>query len=587
MLSTNDVLQNRYRIVRQLGQGGMGAVYEAIDERFGEAIALKEILFDLDTQGRDDEFEIITKAFAREAKSLAKAKHEAVPYVRDYFSEANRQYLVMELVEGDDLAVLLVKRREPFLLKEVVPWMEQLLDALDYLHNLDPPIIHRDIKPQNLKLNFRRKIKLLDFGIAKSIDNGQFTITNQTFVGATLNYSPFEQIIRVMNPTFREFILLKHRERTERILGQNTDARSDIYALGATFYHLLTRRPPLDVVKRTLEVWEGKRDPLPSPIAIVSNIPEPICACLMKALAIDREDRFASAAEMQAALSAAKTVATRSVTPAISPINVDQLPAQGNSAVFHAATQAETERLLDVSGYNFPPESQRIPMPPPSVPILPESGDEIELSEFEMYEAPATTDWSVLPQPNNVRDAEEPKDESFAAEPPTPTILNGVDQTTATAAAIQYQPEPVPDRRRKRGALVWILPLIAICVLGAGTMAAVIWLVVIPSSGQTNPLSNISVPPVDSPTPQIANVDEPNPSIEEVANAPTSPAPDTDTKDDNAIESPNNKASLITRPLAGQPKPQPGPSSKKPSRNKRDVKKPLDLKCIYTDTCKE
>lgn len=586
MLSTNDVLQNRYRIVRQLGQGGMGAVYEAIDERFGEAIALKEILFDLDIQGRDDEFDIITRAFAREAKSLAKAKHEAVPYVRDYFSEANRQYLVMELVEGDDLAVLLVKRREPFLLKEVIPWMEQLLDALDYLHNLDPPIIHRDIKPQNLKLNFRRKIKLLDFGIAKSIDNGQFTITNQTFVGATLNYSPFEQIIRVMNPTFREFILLKHRARTERILSQNTDARSDIYALGATFYHLLTRRPPLDVVKRTLEVWEGKRDPLSSPNAIVSNIPEPISACLLKALAIDRDDRFATAAEMQAELSAARTSATRNITPAISPINVDQLPAQNNSAVFHAATQAETERLLDVSGYNFPPESQRIPMPPPSVPVLPKVGDEVELGEFEVFAAPAATDWAVLPQPNNVRDAEEPKDETFAAEPPTPTILNGVDQTTATAAAIQYQPEPVPDRRRKRGALVWILPLIAISVLGAGTMAAVIWLVVIPSSGQTNSLSNISVPPVDSHTPQIATVSEPEPAAtEEVPSITTSPIPEPSPSPNAENEFPLTEAPVEKAPV--RPKSRLD-ARRGPDRSKPPVqtpKKPPSRDCIFNARC--
>lgn len=179
MLEINTLLQNRYRIVNQLGHGGMGAVYKAIDERFGEPIALKEILIELTNANNEKQRGLITKAFEREAKALAKASHEVVPYVRDYFIELDRQFLVMELVEGKDLAEILEQNDKPFSLKDNLKWLDQLLDALDYLHNLKPPIIHRDIKPQNLKLNFRRKIKLLDFGIAKSVDNAASTITNQ------------------------------------------------------------------------------------------------------------------------------------------------------------------------------------------------------------------------------------------------------------------------------------------------------------------------------------------------------------------------------------------------------------------------
>lgn len=298
MLAINQILQGRYRIIRQLGHGGMGAVYEAIDERFGEPIALKEIVVDF---ANEKQKERVSRAFEREAKSLAKAKHEAVPFVRDYFSEFNRQFLVMELVEGEDLGEMLEKRRSPFPLQDVLNWMDQLLDALDYLHNLKPAIIHRDIKPQNLKLSVRQRIKLLDFGVARSTDKSS-AVTKQTFVGATLDYSPIEQILRVINPTFREFIILKHKERAEKVLSQDTDARCDIYALGGTFYQLLTHHPPIDSTKRTLDVWEGKKDPLVNPSEYNPLIPEAISGILLKALAIERRDRYSSALEMQQAL---------------------------------------------------------------------------------------------------------------------------------------------------------------------------------------------------------------------------------------------------------------------------------------------
>ena len=306
MLAADTVLQKRYRIVNSLGHGGMGAVYEAIDERFGTPVALKEILIELANSSNDLKKNAVVRAFEREAKSLATARHEAIPFVRDYFFELDRQFLVMELIEGEDLAEMLEKRGKPFPLEDVVGWADQLLDALDYLHNLKPPIIHRDIKPQNLKVTLRRKIKLLDFGIAKSGDNNS-TMTNHTFVGATLNYSPIEQLLRVIAPTFREFIILKHKEEAEKVLGQNTDERCDIYALGATFYHLLTNHLPIDSTKRTLELWEGKADPLPHPSELNPAIPPSISACLLKAMEIKRENRYSTAIEMQKALQASMT----------------------------------------------------------------------------------------------------------------------------------------------------------------------------------------------------------------------------------------------------------------------------------------
>lgn len=295
MLERNQVLQNRYRIVRQLGSGGMGAVYEAIDERFGQPIALKEIIVEVASSQQQS---LIFKAFEREAKSLAIARHEAVPFVRDYFSEAGSQFLVMELVDGEDLGAGLRQLKRPFPIKDLLNWLEQLLDALDYLHTLQPPIIHRDIKPQNLKINSRSRIKLLDFGIARSSDKTS-TLTAHTFVGATLNYSPVEQILRVMDENFRDYIVQKHEALAERILNQDTDARCDIYALGATFYHLMTNQMPIDALKRLLSIWDGKGDPLANPMELNPEIPPIVSFCIMKAMEVDRKNRYASAIEMQ------------------------------------------------------------------------------------------------------------------------------------------------------------------------------------------------------------------------------------------------------------------------------------------------
>jgi serine/threonine protein kinase len=168
MLLIDTVLQGRYRIANQLGHGGMGAVYKAIDERLNKTVAIKEVVFGFETAANEHQRDLLQKAFQREANSLVKAKHETVPDITDFFSERECLFLVMEYIEGDDLAKMLEKRGKPFSVDEVSPWIDQLLGALEYLHNLNPPILHRDVKPQNLKLNKWEKIKLLDFGIARS-----------------------------------------------------------------------------------------------------------------------------------------------------------------------------------------------------------------------------------------------------------------------------------------------------------------------------------------------------------------------------------------------------------------------------------
>ena len=298
MLKIGDILQNRYRILDRLGEGGMGAVYRAEDtKRFNKTVALKEVLVDLASKNPEH----FRRAFEREAKILTQIEHEAVPKVVDYFLETNCQFLVMELIEGEDLTSILQKRQTWFPLENVLNWANQLLDALDYLHTLNPPIIHRDIKPQNLKLTSRGRIKLLDFGIAKDTDGElSATLTDHTFIAATLHYSPFEQLVRL--PFYYEPLRLLYGEKVERVLLQSADARSDIYSLGATLYHLLTNVEPPGAYHRTLEVWAGKFDPLQSPHKIAAHVSPEVSLVLLKAMEIERENRYNSALEMKTAL---------------------------------------------------------------------------------------------------------------------------------------------------------------------------------------------------------------------------------------------------------------------------------------------
>jgi serine/threonine protein kinase len=188
MLPRNHLLQNRYRIIRLLGKGGMGHVYEALDDTVDCIVAIKETFADT---------EHLRRAFEHEAKLLANLKHPALPRVTHHFREGAGQFLVMEYIEGDNLAELLKKRKRPFMFEELLPCAERLLDALAYLHERSEPIIHRDIKPANIKLT-EEDVYLLDFGLAKG-NSGQMSTAEygqsiSSVHGFTPLYAPLEQI---------------------------------------------------------------------------------------------------------------------------------------------------------------------------------------------------------------------------------------------------------------------------------------------------------------------------------------------------------------------------------------------------------
>ena len=211
------LLMQRYRILGQLGRGGFGAVYQAEDIRFGNrAVAIKEMNpVNLSPQ----EIAEATEAFKHEAFLLANLTHPNLPRIYDHFTENDRSYLVMDFIEGETLEKYLEDRNgKPFPIEEVLDWAEQLCKVLDYLHNHQPPIIFRDLKPANVMVGESGHIFLIDFGIARLFKEGQ---QQDTVLFGSPGYAPPEQ----------------------HGIAQ-TNQRSDLYALGATLHYCLTGRDP-------------------------------------------------------------------------------------------------------------------------------------------------------------------------------------------------------------------------------------------------------------------------------------------------------------------------------------------------------
>jgi serine/threonine protein kinase len=190
------------------------------------------------------------------------------------------EFLVMEYISGEDLCHTLEDNSRPFPVEQVLTWADQLLDALDFLHHQVNPVIHRDIKPQNLKVAPNGQIILLDFGLAKGnpTDAGNQTAAKSIF-GYSRNYASLEQI-----------------------QGTGTDPRSDLYSLAATLYHLLTNTPPEDALTRAMALLAHQPDPLVPANAIVHDIPAGVAGVLQKALALNAAQRPSSAAEMRTML---------------------------------------------------------------------------------------------------------------------------------------------------------------------------------------------------------------------------------------------------------------------------------------------
>ncbi len=224
MLAPGTLLQKRYEITKLIARGGMGNVYLAMHTRLRKAVAIKELLRVTDTLDKQRQFE---EQFHREAQLLGGLDHRNLASVSDYFEERGNHYLVMDYVEGRTLQEVVALAPRPIAERRVLVWAAELLDVLDYLHTRTPPVIVRDLKPDNVILSsVDRHLRLIDFGIAKTLDPAMGTQPIVKGMG-TEAYAPLEQYG-----------------------GATTDARSDLYSLGGTLYFLLSRREPVPAWKR-------------------------------------------------------------------------------------------------------------------------------------------------------------------------------------------------------------------------------------------------------------------------------------------------------------------------------------------------
>ncbi len=273
-LKNGEVLRGRYRIRERIGQGGAGNIYLADDLRLeGRQCALKEVEHERNVPAKI--YKEARQQFLREATVLARLDHPNLPKVSDFFSVGPRDYLVMDFVPGKDLRALMLeaKQRGAFLNEtEILGWSNQLADALSYLHNQNPPLVHRDIKPSNLKITPNGLLKLVDFGLVKSLAPDEMTITVIQGRGTAL-YTPLEQYGGD---------------------GLHTDIRSDIYAFGCTLYHLLTNTPPVDARQRFL-----RPESLTLPHLLNPSISQRTERALLWAMELHPDDRPASITDFQ------------------------------------------------------------------------------------------------------------------------------------------------------------------------------------------------------------------------------------------------------------------------------------------------
>lgn len=296
------LLKERYHVEERLSSGGFGVVFRAVDTTLRSVVAVKQLaLSGANAAAAASSAELrqsLARQFEREAQILAGLRHPALPKVFDHFFEGENQFLVMEFIPGPSLLDM-VQEGGPQPLEQVAGWALALIDALDYLHTRQPPVIHRDVKPENLKLTDRGEIILLDFGIAKGAtgaDQASLTSTSSLIAAASPHYAPIEQI-----------------------QGTGTEPRSDIYALGATLYHLLSGAPPAPALHRAAAALSQQPDPVAPLHNLVPAVPAAVSEVVMQAMAHGQDERFRNARAMGQALRRALGVPTTPLVASPSP----------------------------------------------------------------------------------------------------------------------------------------------------------------------------------------------------------------------------------------------------------------------------
>jgi len=271
MLVPDDTLQNRYRIIGQLGKGGMGAVYRAWDMRLSIPVALKEMIAQADLEV--SVLEELRNQFQQEAVTLARLNHPNLVGVTDYFQEGRSVYLVMQFVEGESLSQR-IQREGALPEQDVTMWTSQLLDALAYCHSQG--VIHRDIKPQNIILTPEGRAVLVDFGLVKLWDPSDPSTRTAVRGVGTPQYAPPEQY---------------------EVATGHTEPRTDLYSLAATMYHAFTGQAPPTATKRIADP-----DTYVPLSALAPHVSSRVTGAIERAMELARSRRWGTAFEMAGAM---------------------------------------------------------------------------------------------------------------------------------------------------------------------------------------------------------------------------------------------------------------------------------------------
>lgn len=403
LLGYRTTLGARYQVISVLGCGAMGAVYLAEDKRLvGRRCAIKENRPD---PSAGPEYQAQAREqFLAEASVLGQLDHPGLPKVSDYFIENERQYLVMDYVEGEDLESILQRARQPQSEDAVLYWSDQVLDALTYLHTWRPqPIIHRDIKPANIRVNLQGKAKLVDFGLVKLLDSSNPKTKAELRGIGTPAYAPLEQFATS---------------------DDHTDARSDLYALGATMYHLLTNLYPPDVHQRLLNP-----ELLAPPRQLNPQLSENTERAIVRAMEIYPNQRFQSAEEMRLAL---RTPATSTAAmPAPKPVSPRKSAAPMSAWLFGLVGLLVVVLILGGVSYllfGLNGNNEAVAQQPAIVTTAEPTFTPTPLPVQALGDAPTDTPTPVLPTPTNTEEptltvTDTPTSEPTTSPLPTPTTV--------------------------------------------------------------------------------------------------------------------------------------------------------------------
>jgi serine/threonine protein kinase len=514
-LAQNTLIQSRYLIVHLIGKGGMGEVYLAVDQRLGSAVALKRTYFAGD--------EMLGNAFEREARTLARMRHPVLPKVSDHFGEGDEQYLVMEHIAGDDLAKRLEAAQKPFPVSWVMFWADQLLDALSYLHSHEPPIIHRDIKPQNLKLTDENHIILLDFGLSKT-STGQTHISNTGSTGSVVGYTP-------------------HYAPMEQIRGIGTSPRSDLYSLSATLYQLMTNVVPDDALSRADAMLNGMSDPIEPPHTLNPEIPASVSEVILKGMEVSQEKRFGNARDMQKALRRAFTKMQEAMAAQTVAFNLGDMEP--------LASAVEKTQLMPSEPISLPqPEARSASIPSDhgavdldaTLAFDPEENYEQARQagiKTEVFSPPGETNGAVAPPAVDLPTGDEVEDDMHTS---FVTVVAGAQSSEvleAEAAIASSAPAPaavaaVPAKKSSGRAFAILGGLAAFLVLGTGAAAASWYF-------YTNYYSATAiVEPSPSPEPTVAATPLVELPVETVTETNTATETNSDSDADSSADSNSN-----------------------------------------------